>query len=83
MGFPRSLTTDEMVLHVLGNFKWYRMDIAFPSLLLPADYEDLCPGFDLAVAEEYARDYNLPKTPQVVFLTMLPKDAVKLGMLRK
>ena len=68
---------DEMTLYVLGNFEWYCREVAFPPLPLPSDYEDLCPGFDLAMAEEYARDYNLPEMPQVVFLAMLLNDAVK------
>jgi len=45
------------------------------------DYEDLCSSFDLAVAEEYAREYDLPKTSQVVFLAMLLCDAMKLDVL--
>ena len=34
------------------------------------------------MAEEYARDYDLSDTPQVVFLAMLLIDAVKLSILR-
>ncbi|KAJ8428431.1 hypothetical protein Cgig2_003133 [Carnegiea gigantea] len=81
MGFPCSLTMDEMALYVLGNFEWYRREVAFPPPPLPSDYEDLCPDFNMAMAEEYARDYNLPKMPQIVFLTMLLNDTVKLGVL--
>ncbi|KAJ8421484.1 hypothetical protein Cgig2_014962 [Carnegiea gigantea] len=75
MGFPRSLTTDEMTLYVLGNFEWYRREVVFPPRLLPTDYEEMCLGFVLAEAEEYARDY------EVVFLAMLLNDVVKLGVL--
>ncbi|KAJ8438645.1 hypothetical protein Cgig2_016391 [Carnegiea gigantea] len=80
-GFPRSLKTDEMALYVLKNFEWYRKEVAFPPLLLPSDYEDLYPDFDLAVAEEIARDFDVPEIPQVVFLAMLLNNTVKLGIL--
>jgi len=42
---------DEMTLYILDNFEWYRREVAFPPLHLLFDYEDLCPGFDMAVAE--------------------------------
>ena len=54
MGLPHWLMTDEMALYVLGNFEWHRREVEFPPLPLLSDYEDLCPSFDLAVAEEYA-----------------------------
>ncbi|KAJ8439996.1 hypothetical protein Cgig2_022678 [Carnegiea gigantea] len=41
----------------------------------------VCPDFDLVVVEKCARDYDLFQIPQVVFLTMLLNDAVKLGVL--
>ncbi|KAJ8433471.1 hypothetical protein Cgig2_020643 [Carnegiea gigantea] len=82
MRLPHWLTTDEMALSVLGNFKWHHREVAFPPLPLLSDHEDLCSSFDLAVAEEYAQDYGLPETPQVVFLAMLLNDAVKLGIPR-
>ncbi|KAJ8444842.1 hypothetical protein Cgig2_008899 [Carnegiea gigantea] len=75
MGFPHSLTTDEMALYILGNFKWYRREVAFPPGPLPYHYEELCPDFDLAVAKEYAQHF------EVVFLVMLLNDAIKLGVL--
>jgi len=46
-----------------GNFDWYCMEVAFPPLPLLSNYEDLCPGFDLDVAEGYAQDCDLPETP--------------------
>ncbi|KAJ8441393.1 hypothetical protein Cgig2_009101 [Carnegiea gigantea] len=60
MGCPRSLTTDEMTLYVVGNFEWYRREVAFPPRPLPSNYEELCPGFALAKAEEYAWYYEVP-----------------------
>ncbi|KAJ8434141.1 hypothetical protein Cgig2_000861 [Carnegiea gigantea] len=82
MGFPRLMTTDEMALHILGNFEWYHREVAFPPRLLPSDCEELCPNFVFAEAEEYARDYEVPELPQVVFLVMLLNGAVKVGVLR-
>ncbi|KAJ8441292.1 hypothetical protein Cgig2_013399 [Carnegiea gigantea] len=81
MGFPRSLTMDEMTLYVLGNFEWYRKKVVFPPRPLPSDYEELCTDFVLAEAEEYAWDYEIPELPQVVFLAMLLNDTMKLGVL--
>ncbi|KAJ8426177.1 hypothetical protein Cgig2_021031 [Carnegiea gigantea] len=62
---PRSLTADEM---------------AFPPSLLPSNYEELCPDFVLAETKEYARDYEVPKLSQVIFLAMLLSNVVKLGV---
>ena len=53
----------------------------FPPEPLPYDYRELCPDSDLAMAEEYAQDYEVPELPQVVFIAMLLSDAVKLGVL--
>ena len=77
MGFPHSLPTDEMALYVLGNFEWYRKEVAFQPLSLPSDYEELCPNFVLAKAADYARDYKVPELPQVVFLVILLIDTVE------
>ncbi|KAJ8427687.1 hypothetical protein Cgig2_000408 [Carnegiea gigantea] len=38
-------------------------------------------NFEWYLAKEYAREYDLFETPQVVFLAMLLNDAVKLGVL--
>ena len=81
-GFPCILKIDEMTLYVLENFEWHPREVAFSPLPLPSDYEDLCPNFDLATAEEATRDFSLPDIPQVVFLAMLLNDAMKLGVLR-
>ncbi|KAJ8422319.1 hypothetical protein Cgig2_027688 [Carnegiea gigantea] len=81
MGFPRSLETDEMTFYVLENFEWDQREFAFPPLLLPYDYKDLCPDFNLAAAEEAAQDFLLPEIPEVVFYAMLLNDAVKIGVL--
>ncbi|KAJ8433817.1 hypothetical protein Cgig2_017887 [Carnegiea gigantea] len=82
MDFPRSLTTDEIALYVLGNFEWYRRKVAFAPRLLPTNYEELCPGFVLAEALKHARDDEVPELPQVVFLAILLNTTVKLGVLR-
>jgi len=81
MGFPHSLKTDKIALYPLENFEWYRREVIFPPLILPSDHEDLCSEFDLATAEEAARDFGLLEMPQVVFLAILLNDAVKLGVL--
>ncbi|KAJ8438699.1 hypothetical protein Cgig2_011882 [Carnegiea gigantea] len=47
---------------------------------LPYNYRELCPDFDLAVAEEYAQDYEVPKLPQATFYVMLLNDVVRLGI---
>ena len=54
MGFPCSLTTDEMAHYVLGNFERYHRKVVFPPHPLLFDYEGLCLDLVLAVAEEYA-----------------------------
>ncbi|KAJ8419917.1 hypothetical protein Cgig2_028486 [Carnegiea gigantea] len=82
IGFPCSLTTNEMTLYVLGKFERYRKEVVFPPHQLPSDYEELCPDFILAVAEEYAQDCEVPELPQAVFLAMLLNDTMKLGVLR-
>jgi len=63
MGFPHSLKTDEMVHYIVENFEWYHRGVSFPPLPLPSDYEDLGQDFDLAVAQEVARDFELPDMP--------------------
>ncbi|KAJ8434358.1 hypothetical protein Cgig2_031604 [Carnegiea gigantea] len=65
LGFPCLLETDEIALYVLENFEWYRRKVAFHPLPLPSDYGDLCSNFDLAVAEEAARDFDLSVILQV------------------
>ncbi|KAJ8428755.1 hypothetical protein Cgig2_003069 [Carnegiea gigantea] len=81
MGFPRSLMMDEMALYILGNFKWYRREVVFPPLQLPSGYKELCLDFVLVEAEKYARNYEVPELPQVVFLEMLLNGAMKLSIL--
>ena len=71
-----------MALYVLGNFEWYRREVVCPPRPLPYDYEELCPGFVLAATEEYARDYDAPELPYVVFLATFLNNSVKLGVLR-
>ncbi|KAJ8425254.1 hypothetical protein Cgig2_015861 [Carnegiea gigantea] len=77
MGFPCSPTTDEMAVYDLGNFEWYGREVVFPPGPLPYDYRELCPDFNVAMAEELRG----PGLPQVVFMAILPNDAVKLSVL--
>ncbi|KAJ8434129.1 hypothetical protein Cgig2_024247 [Carnegiea gigantea] len=72
-----------MALYVLGNFEWHCRKVVFPPAPLPYNYRELCPDFNLAVAEEYAQDYEVPELPQVVFMAMLLNDVVKLGVLSR
>ncbi|KAJ8435059.1 LOW QUALITY PROTEIN: hypothetical protein Cgig2_015564 [Carnegiea gigantea] len=57
--------------------------LPFPLYPLSSHYEDLCLDFNLAAAEEAARDFDLLEISQLVFLAMLLNDAVKLGILRR
>ena len=72
-----------MALYVLDNFEWYRKEVVFSSKPLLYDYEELCPDFNLVVAEEHAQIYELLELPQVVLMVLLLNDAVKLGVLSK
>ncbi|KAJ8425253.1 hypothetical protein Cgig2_015860 [Carnegiea gigantea] len=72
---------DEMALYVLGNFEYYRREVVFPPRPLPYDYRELCPNFNLTMVEEFAQDYEVLELPQVVFMSMLLNDDVKLSVL--
>ncbi|KAJ8426729.1 hypothetical protein Cgig2_011550 [Carnegiea gigantea] len=75
--------TGEIALYILENCEWDWREVAFPSLRLPDDYQDLCPDFDLSQAKEAAQDFLLPEIPQVTFCAMLLNDAVRLGVLSR
>ncbi|KAJ8420525.1 LOW QUALITY PROTEIN: hypothetical protein Cgig2_024956 [Carnegiea gigantea] len=60
---------------------WDRRGKASPPLPFPKDFRSLCPGFDLAMAEQAATYYELPKLPQAIFYAMLLNEAEKLGVL--
>ncbi|KAJ8451488.1 hypothetical protein Cgig2_017879 [Carnegiea gigantea] len=49
---------------VTYHFSWDRCGIAFPPSPLPKDFQALCPGFELAMAEQAAEHYELPELPQ-------------------
>ncbi|KAJ8451345.1 hypothetical protein Cgig2_014117 [Carnegiea gigantea] len=51
--------------------------------LLPSDYHDLCPHFDLGVATRYARGSNTPEMMQKIFYVMVIDNAAKLGLSRR
>ncbi|KAJ8437188.1 hypothetical protein Cgig2_007538 [Carnegiea gigantea] len=70
---------DKIALYILENFKWDQKEVVLSPEPLPYDHKDLCPNFDLAAAEEAARDFLLPEIPQVAFCAILLNDAIKLG----
>ncbi|KAJ8436689.1 hypothetical protein Cgig2_025519 [Carnegiea gigantea] len=52
-----------------------------PSRPLPENYHDLCPYFDLDMAEEFARDFRIPHMTQVVFYAMGVNNVLELGVM--
>ncbi|KAJ8435553.1 LOW QUALITY PROTEIN: hypothetical protein Cgig2_015408 [Carnegiea gigantea] len=54
--------------------------LPFPSC--PKDFQTLCPGFELAVAEEAAKYCELLELPQVIFYAMLLNEVERLGVLQ-
>ncbi|KAJ8441277.1 LOW QUALITY PROTEIN: hypothetical protein Cgig2_013692 [Carnegiea gigantea] len=64
--------------YIVRHFAWDSQGDAFPPLPLPKDFQDLCPSYELAVAEEAAEDYELPELPQVIFYVMLLNEAERL-----
>ncbi|KAJ8426990.1 hypothetical protein Cgig2_033848 [Carnegiea gigantea] len=83
MGFPCLLTTGKMALYIVENFDWYRRKAAFPPLPLLSDYKDLCPYFNLTVAEEAAQDFDLLEMTQAIFYAMVVNEALELGVVSK
>ncbi|KAJ8444598.1 hypothetical protein Cgig2_023661 [Carnegiea gigantea] len=81
MAFPRSLSTREMVKYVAYHFKWDRCGIAFPPSPLSEDFRALCLNYELAVVEEAAGRFELPKLSQIIFYAMLLNEAERLGVL--
>ncbi|KAJ8422873.1 hypothetical protein Cgig2_013746 [Carnegiea gigantea] len=67
MAFPRSLSTGEMDEYVTYHFErdWCR--VAFPPSSLPKDFQALYPSYELTVAEEAARRFELPELPKNTF----------------
>ncbi|KAJ8430981.1 hypothetical protein Cgig2_027694 [Carnegiea gigantea] len=78
MAFPRCLDTKAMSEYVTRHFAWDQHGIAFLPSPLPKDFQTLCPGFDLAVAEEAAEYYELPELPQGQALPSLKSVLTKL-----
>ncbi|KAJ8419943.1 LOW QUALITY PROTEIN: hypothetical protein Cgig2_020753 [Carnegiea gigantea] len=68
MTFPRSLSTSEMAQYVAYYFKWDRR-------------RALCLSYELAVVEEAALCFEVPKLTQVIFYAMLLNEAERLGVL--
>ncbi|KAJ8438252.1 hypothetical protein Cgig2_030617 [Carnegiea gigantea] len=63
---------------VARHFLWDQRGIAFSPSPLPKDFQTLCPGFELAVAEQAAEYYELPELPQVIFYAMLLNEVERL-----
>ena len=54
-----------------------------PPEPLPKNYHDLCPDFDLTVAEEAARNFRIPEMVQAVFYAMVVNEAFELDVLSR
>jgi len=83
MAFPCFLSTWEMVEYVAYHFEWNRRGVAFSSSPLPKAFQALCPSYELAVAEETARRFELPELPWVIFYAMLLNETERLGVLHR
>ncbi|KAJ8441786.1 hypothetical protein Cgig2_009032 [Carnegiea gigantea] len=81
IAFPRSLDTGETAEYIAYYFEWDRRGVAFPPLPLPNDFQALCLSYELAVADDAARHFELPELPQVIFYAMLLNEAERLGVL--
>ncbi|KAJ8435828.1 hypothetical protein Cgig2_017123 [Carnegiea gigantea] len=81
MAFSCSLSTGEMAEYVVYHFEWDRREVTFPPLPFPNDFQALCPSYELAMAEEAARWFELLELPQVIFYRMLLNEAQRLGVL--
>ncbi|KAJ8442138.1 hypothetical protein Cgig2_011328 [Carnegiea gigantea] len=77
MVFPDFLSTEQAANHIRETFK----GVTRPPRLLPKNYQDLCPYFDLAVVEEVARDFCILEMIQAVFYAMVVNEALELGVL--
>jgi len=82
MAFLRSLDTKAMGEYVTRHFAWDQHGVAFPPSPLPKDFQALCPGFELAMAEEAAEYYELPELPKAIFYAMLLNEVERLGVLQ-
>ncbi|KAJ8445629.1 hypothetical protein Cgig2_018570 [Carnegiea gigantea] len=70
--------------YVHDHFRWSLRDLTGPGpTLLPSDYHNLCPRFDLKVARRYAHDSHIPKMVLVIFYAMVIDYAAELGLSRR
>ena len=81
MAFPRSLSTKEMAEYAVHHCEWDRRGVAFSLSPLSKDFQALCPGYELVMAEEAAEHFELPELPQVIFYAMLLNKTERLGVL--
>ena len=63
MAFTRSLSTKEMAEYVIRPFAWDRRGVAFPPSPLRKDFQALRPSYELAMAEEAAKEYEILEFP--------------------
>ncbi|KAJ8427243.1 hypothetical protein Cgig2_016935 [Carnegiea gigantea] len=80
MVFPDFLSTEQAVDYVRATFRWHLSEVSRPFRPLPENYHDLCPYFDLDMAEESTQDFLIPEITQAVFYTMVVNNAVELAV---
>jgi len=81
MVFPYYFNTGQMTQYAWETFNWCLRSAARPPWPLHENYDDLCPYFIWAGAEEVAHDFCLPELVQVTFYAMVVNDVLKLGLL--
>ncbi|KAJ8424903.1 hypothetical protein Cgig2_007628 [Carnegiea gigantea] len=66
MTFLSSLDTKAIGEFVTCHFSWDRRGVAFHPSPLPKDFQTLCLGFELAMAEQAVKCYGLLELPQAL-----------------
>ncbi|KAJ8420615.1 hypothetical protein Cgig2_015472 [Carnegiea gigantea] len=78
--FPNFTSTEQAAKYVQDTCCWtLRESLAPDTKLLPMDYHDLCPHFDVRVATRYAHNFNIPEMVLAILYAMVVDDAVELG----
>ncbi|KAJ8434527.1 hypothetical protein Cgig2_030150 [Carnegiea gigantea] len=83
MAFPHSLDAKAMGEFVTRHFSWDRRGIAFPSSPLPKDFQNLCPGFELAVAEQAAEHYSMTGSTKLGSAQRVVRERMQEPVVRK